>query len=63
MRIIIDCEPGNLDAAFALARQEIADNYERRYNKPGWGWHFPMGTARAFVRGIKGGISIKQVKP
>lgn len=61
MKIIITCEPENVEAAFELAREQISRMDQ--YDKPGWGWFFPMGAARAFVRGIKGGISITQRRP
>lgn len=58
MKVIITCEPGNIEAAFALAREQLAR--VDRYDRVGWGWVFPMGNAQAFVRGIKGGISITE---
>lgn len=61
MKVIITCDPENMEAAQAVANQELADNWASRYNKPGWGWHFNKGGARFFVRGIIGGISVTQV--
>ena len=60
-RIIIDCDPDALPAAYAVAMAELQE--VRRYNRPGWGWAFNRDGRRFFVRGIKGGISVRQVRP
>lgn len=63
MKVIINCAPENLEAAFALVREQTEGDWQRRYDKPGWGWFFPLGNARAFVRGVKGGVSVTEKKP
>lgn len=62
MKIIIRCEPEVLPHAYTIINEEVADNWTKKYNRPGWGWHFYRGNSKFFVRGIIGGISIKQVK-
>lgn len=58
MKLIVNVPDDAFAAAMALAAKEFADNYARRYDKPGWGWTFYEGGRHFFVRGVKGGISI-----
>jgi hypothetical protein len=62
MRVILTCAPENIEKAYNLLRKEMQDEWQRRYDKPGWGWFFYEGEVRFFVRGIVGGLSISQVK-
>lgn len=59
MKLIIDCDAANLQAAVALLHEQ-SEGYEERYTKAGWGWAFPLGEGRCFVRRIKDGLSLKQ---
>ena len=60
MRIIISCDEQHIEKAWQAFREE-QPSWQKRYDKPGWGWHFGMNP-RFFIRGIKGGLSIGQVK-
>ena len=63
MRVVIDCDASDFDAAVRLLREEFRD-WERRYDKPGWGWSYPLADGtRCFIRRIKGGLSLKQIRP
>lgn len=59
MKLIIDCDPDNMEAAFALLREQSAD-WEARYTRVGWGWQFRLGDGWCFVRRIAEGLSLKQ---
>lgn len=62
MRLIIDVPDELVGPAYALATKESRD-YQRRYDKPGWGWTFLQEGRRYWVRGIKGGLSVSLCKP
>lgn len=62
MRLIFTVDPEALPAALKVVDEQMADGWEKRYDKPGWGWHFYKDGFRFFVRGIKGGMSVQQVK-
>jgi hypothetical protein len=67
MRIVIDCDEDLLGAAVAVLNGELAPSYKPwrgRYDKLGWGWtHHLSGPHRCFVRRIKDGLSLKQIRP
>lgn len=58
MKLILDVPDEHFDAAIRLVRKEMRD-YRTRYEKPGWGWTFYEAGERFFVRGIKGGLSVR----
>lgn len=60
MKVIIDCDASDFDAAVRLLREEFRD-WERRYDKIGWGSVFPLAGGHCFIRRIKGGLSLKQL--
>jgi hypothetical protein len=63
VKLIITCDPENLEIAQSLAKQELTDEgwpYAKKYDRPGWGWFYTHKNVRFFVRGIKGGISVTQ---
>jgi hypothetical protein len=65
VKLIITCDPANLAAAQAIANEEINEErwpWAQKYDRPGWGWFFYKDDVRFFVRGIKNGISVTQVK-
>lgn len=62
MRLIIDVPDELVRAAFELAIAEAKD-YQRRYDKPGWGWTLHADGKSFWVRGIKGGLSVSLSKP
>lgn len=60
MRVIFNCSPENMERAHIVIFREMQDDWQRRYDRPGWGWHFYEGGVRFFVRGIKNGLSITE---
>lgn len=62
MRLIINCDPEALPAAMKIVNDELKQDWQKRYDKPGWGWHFSHQGQKFFVRGIKGGLSVTQTK-
>jgi hypothetical protein len=62
MKLIIDCAAVNIPAAIRLLNEQSED-WERRYDKVGWGWAFQLGEDRCFIRRVKDGLSLKQLAP
>lgn len=66
MRLVIDCDESLLSEALDVLNVEIAPSYapwRERYNKVGWGWtHHLSGPHRCFVRRIKDGLSLRQIR-
>lgn len=62
MRTIIECDPEHFPRALALLAAEAADF--AKYDKVGWGWSFGGAGwgVRFFVRRIKHGLSVKQLR-
>lgn len=57
MKLIINVPDEHLERAMGIALEERQD-YARRFDRPGWGWHIYREGENFWVRGVKGGISI-----
>ncbi len=64
MRLVLNVEPEHMEAAAEILRTEMAR--VSSYDRPGWGWTHRSPKAPGvgfFVRGIKGGLSIRESRP
>lgn len=62
MRIIMTCEPEEMEAVLRLIMESMP-RFARHPERPGWGWHFCVPNGRTFfIRSIKGGLSASPTK-
>ena len=60
MRLILDCDPDQVDRALACYRTLECD-LRTIARGPGWGWGQSIGGVRFFGRLTKTGVSITQI--